>query len=297
MEETTGAFDVVRAHVDVPVVVRLHGPYFLNAAALDMPKDAYYRNRVAKERAAISRARGVTSPSLDTLNRVRREYGLELAQAEVIPNPAPAVSKDQLWRPQDADPNLILFVGRFDKHKGGDLVIQAFAKIAATRPAVRLAFIGPDWRLFSGSSESISYPEFLADQVPDAAIRNRIEYLGPKAASEIRPWRLRAGVTIVASRYENFPMTVVEAIAHGCPLVAARVGGIPEIVTNEKNGLLFEAGDTDDLARSVGKMLDHPDRAAEWASQAVRDAQSRFASHVIARQTADYYQRFLATTR
>jgi len=293
MEETTGAFDVVRAQVDVPVVVRLHGPYFLNAAALDMPKDAYYRNRVARERKAIFRARGITSPSADTLNRVRREYGLELSHAEVIPNPAPIVPRDQQWQPQGADRDLILFVGRFDKHKGGDIVIEAFVKVAATRPTVRLAFIGPDWRLHSGGSGSISISEFLADRVRDPAIRARIDYLGGKPAMEILPWRLRAGMTIVASRYENFPMTVVEAIAHGCPLVAARVGGIPEIVANEKNGLLFEAGDADDLARSMTIMLDNPDRAAEWARQGVRDAQSRFASHVIARQTADYYRRFL----
>lgn len=293
MEETLGAFELVRASVDVPIVARLHGPYFLNAAALSAPHDAYYHNRVVTEREALSRAKGITSPSADTLDRVRREYGLELAHAEVIPNPAPLVASDRRWNSQLTDRDLILFVGRFDRHKGGDLVIEAFAKIAASRPLVRLVFIGPDWGLRSGGPEGISLTEFLVDRVPDLSVRSRINYLGSMSADDIHAWRLRAGVTIVASRYESFAMTVVEAMAHGCPLVAARVGGIPEIITHEKNGLLFEPGSADDLAFRLKTLLDHPEQAARWAEQGARDVHSRFASRVIAELTADYYHRFL----
>jgi glycosyltransferase involved in cell wall biosynthesis len=292
MEETLGAFAVVNAHVEVPVVVRLHGPYFLTAAALSMPHDAYYHNRIARERAAIANAVGITSPAADTIDRVRREYGLELPHAEVIPNTAPVVPDDQQWCSEAADRNLILFVGRFDKHKGGDLAIEAFAKVAEARPAVRLAFIGPDVGLRSGGTQGVALPEFLAHQVPNLAVRERINYLGQLSPGEIRQWRLKACVTIVPSRYENFPMTVVEAMAHGCPLIAARAGGIPEIVRHEENGLLCEPGNADDLAHQLTTVLDHPEIAARWGEQGASEARARFASHVIAAQTLDYYQRF-----
>lgn len=293
MEETLGAFAVVNNHVDVPVVVRLHGPYFLTAAALSMPHDAYYHNRIARERTAIANALGVTSPAADTIEQVRRHYGLELPHAEVIPNTAPLVPEDQQWSSQSADRDLVLFVGRFDKHKGGDIAIEGFAKVAASRPSLRLAFVGPDWGLRSGGAQGVSLPEFLASRVPDLAVRSRIDCLGQMSPAEIRQWRLKACVTIVPSRYENFPMTVVEAMAHGSPLIAASAGGIPEIVRHEENGLLCEPGNADDLADRLITVLDHPERAALWGKQAAREARARFASHVIAAQTLDYYERYL----
>ena len=60
-----------------------------------------------------------------------------------------------------------------------------------------------------------------------------------------------AAVVVVGSRYDNFPVTVLEAMAVGCPLVAPRVGGIPEIVEDGVNGLLYEAGNPADMAAKL----------------------------------------------
>ena len=243
---------------------------------------------------AISRAAGITSPSADLLDRVRREYRLPLEHAEVIPNPAPSIPDDQQWNVRTADRDLILFVGRFDTHKGGDLVIEAFAKIAASRPSIRLAFIGPDRGLRDGNGNSVDFTAFLADRVSDLSICNRIQRLGEMRSTEIRKWRLRSALTIVASRYETFGMTVLEALAHGCPLVAARVGGIQEMINDRNNGLLFEPGNVDDLAQCLELMLDSPESAAQWGAQGAKDARTHYADHVVATKTMAFYERFLA---
>ncbi|MGB8330043.1 MAG: glycosyltransferase family 4 protein, partial [Polyangiales bacterium] len=219
---------------------------------------------------------------------------LDLPQAEVIPNPAPMVEVEQRWKLAECDPDLVLFVGRFDRHKGGDLVIDAFSRVASRRPGLKLVFIGPDRGLDGGVGGTLGLNEYVLDRVPDLSVRARIQHLGQLPPEEIKEWRKKARVTIVASRFEVFGMVVVEALAFGCPLIAANAGGIPEIVAHEENGLLFEKGDAADLAHWLQTMLDHPELSAELGSRGVLEMERRFSPDVIARRTRDYYERVIA---
>lgn len=294
MEESFGTAGIVGRRARVPLVVRLHGPWFLNGAALGAPRDESFHRRVAFEGKTIEHARALTSPSAELLKSVREEYELELAHAEVIHNPAPIVDEASRWRLDECDPNTILFVGRFDRHKGGDLVLEAFARVAPKRPELRLVFIGPDRGLEDGHGGRVSLRDYLDTAIPDLAIRGRVEHLGQVPATEIPSWRRRARVTIVASRFEVFPMVTLEAIAFGSPLVAARAGGIPEIVDHERTGFLFERGDPEDLAHWLDAMLDDPARSARLGEEAAKDAVVRFGPDAIARQMKSYYERVIA---
>jgi glycosyltransferase involved in cell wall biosynthesis len=294
MEESYGSARLVERRGRVPVVVRLHGPWFLTGPAVGEPQDASFRWRVAKERETISRAVALTSPSADLLDRVRREYGLALEHAEVIPNPAPSVEPAAAWTPAGADRDLLLFVGRFDRLKGGDLVVEAFAALAARRPSLRLAFVGPDRGFAEEGGRSVSLEAFVRERIPTESVRARISHVGQRPLSEVTAYRRRAAVTIVASRYESFALTALEALAHGCPLVAARAGGIPEVVVDGENGLLFEPGDAADLARRVAELLDAPGRAAACGERGAHDARTRFSAGQVALWTRAHYERVLA---
>lgn len=295
MDDAFGTADLVRRGIRVPLVVRLHGPWFLNGPALGAPQDGSYRRRVALEGKAIADARAITSPSADLLDRVRREYGFELAHGEVIPNPGPVVDKSARWSLSSCDPDLILFVGRFDRHKGGDLVIDAFSTIASNRPGLKLVFIGPDRGLKDGQGGSQGLQDYLVEHVPDLSVRSRIQHLGQMPATEIPKWRRKARVTIVASRFEVFGMVAVEALAFGCPLVAARAGALPEIVSHEENGFLFEKGSASALAHQLTTMLDQPELSAKLGQQGAEDAERRFRPAVVSRQMKQYYERVIAT--
>ena len=293
MDDSFGAAGLVAAAVDVPVVVRLHGPYFLTAVAMGARRDDAYRHRVEMERESTLAAPGLTAPSADLLDQVRQEYQCSLPHAEVIPNPAPVVAPSDLWRAEAVDPNLVLFVGRFDRHKGGDLVIDAFARLASERPEIRLAFIGPDHNYSTDDGRPQDLPRFLDERAFDKSMLARFEYLGRMPAADITAYRKKAAVTVVASRWENFPMTVLEALAHGCPLVAADTGGVPEIVEDGDNGLLFPAGDVDAMAAAIARMLDDCELAANCGRAAAATIQTGFSIDVVARQTRDYYERVL----
>ncbi len=143
MEESFGSASHVSKRARVPLVLRLHGPWFLNGTALGARRDDDFNRRVAIEGKTIVGAKAITSPSQDLLDRVRREYEIDVPHAEVIPNPGPVVHEGSRWKLASSDPDLLLFVGRFDRHKGGDLVIDAFCALAANRPRLKLVFTGP----------------------------------------------------------------------------------------------------------------------------------------------------------
>jgi len=289
MEETFGAAGYLKHFINIPVVVRLHGPWFLNGAALGVPQDESFHRRDAAERLCIRDAVGVTSPSRDVLEEVRRHYKVELAEAVVIPNASPKIPAQQQWTPATTDNNTILFVGRFDRHKGGDTMIDAFAIIAQACPDAKLMFVGPDNGVSTPFSSHVSIRDYIQTKLP-GPIQARVDVRGPMQSQDIEPLRRQARVTVIASRYENFGLALVEALAFGCPTVASRAGGSPEIVQDGKTGVLFAPGDSDDLAAKVIALYEDPARSAAYGLAAAHDMATRLDPDRIAEDTWAYYE-------
>jgi glycosyltransferase involved in cell wall biosynthesis len=294
IEESHGWSRWLQKALPIPVVVRIHGPWFVNGPLRGAVEDAKFRRQVRLEGRALAEARAITAPSLDIIERSRAYYGLPLEGAEVIPAPTEMVPPDRRWTPEGSEPESVVFVGRFDRHKGGDLVIDAFAEVARRRPGARLRFAGPDAGIFvddDGRGRTIL--EHVALRFPGGTSEGRVEWLGGRPASDLPEIRRRGAVVAVASRYDNFPLTVVEAMAMGCPLVAPRVGGIPEMVEDGVNGLLFEPGNAADLASKIGRLLEDRPTAEALGRRAGEDAALRYDPATLARRTEAFYRRVL----
>lgn len=289
MEESFGAAWLLQELIAVPVVVRLHGPWFVNGAALGLPVDARFRKRAAVERRCITEAAGLTSPSRDLLERVRREYDMALANAAVIPNSAPRIRSEQRWSLQGCNKKSILFVGRFDRHKGGDIVIDGFREVAEVLPDVTLTFVGPDRGFRDDAGNTLDIQSYIERRVPPA-VRARLHVRGPLPAEEIEKLRREAFVTVVASRYENFSLALLESLSFGCPTVASDVGGNVEILLTDTTGLLFAAGAPWALAAKILEMFRNPERAAQYGAQGAKDMANRLSPESVARATIDYYE-------
>lgn len=294
MEESFGWCGAVAAHCATPVVARLHGPHFLNGAMTEDTTTRTFRRRVRREGVAIARVAGVSAPSRDVLERTRVRYGHTLPDAEVIPNPLPSVPAAERWDPRTAEPNTLLFVGRFDRHKAGDVAIEAFARIRAVQPGARLIFAGVDTGVPDESGRVWRLREFVEDRLKDAADRAAVEYLGPQPPAAIRALRPRVAVTLVCSRWENFPYTLGEAMSFGCPVVATATGGLVELVSDGQNGLLARPDDPEDLARAALELLRDPARAAQLGARAAETSAERLSPAAVADQTLAFYRRVLA---
>lgn len=264
-------------------IIRLHGPWFLCIPALGIDRNALDNvKRVEWEGDAIRRCDGLSAPSRFALDAVRRRYEIELPGAAVIPNAMPLA--DEVWAKKRATPNSILFVGRFDRLKGADTVIEAYARLRAERPEVTLTFVGPD----RGFPDGTGIEDFVARTL-SPELRGGFTWTGSQTPEQITEMRPTHAVTVVASRYETFPMTVLEALAAGSPVVGSRAGGIPEAL-DWADDLLFEPGDAEGLAARVGALLDAPDRAAELGARGRVICEERYAPRAVAKATAEFHR-------
>ena len=286
MEESFGAVKYLLENISTPVVIKLHGPWFLNGEVLGVLKDNAFYDRVKAEGEAITAAAGVTAPSENVLNEVRKYYGVELPDAKVIHNPVEVVNDK--WSYKECIKNQILFVGRFDKHKGGDIVIKAFNLIAKKNKLATLIFVGPD-RGINIEGKKISIEDYINEEINDKDIRKRIQYYGQIASEEVDSLRNKSHITVMASRWENFANTVIEALAKGCPVIGTNSGGTPEIIKNNKTGLLVEVANPVELSEKISLLLADSELAIELGKNAAIDVENRFNPHKIVNETLDYY--------
>lgn len=153
---------------------------------------------------------------------------------EVLYNPCPKVN-----RRDDIREHNILFAGTIIPRKGYMDLIQAFAKIADKHK---------DWTVvFAGNGEI----EKAKDAVKKLNVDRQIKFLGWISGQEKEHAFQTASIYCLASDGEGFPMGVLDAWAYGIPCVVTPVGGIPDIVSDGKNGLVFPVGDIDALSKKL----------------------------------------------
>ena len=294
MEESFGITKDMSDRLPVPIVLRLHGPYFNvereGETAAERKRAEY---RIVQEGKAIRNATALSCPSKYTLDHAIDHYGGTNAKfAETIPNPIPAPDDAQVWQSEQADKNHILFVGRIDRAKGADIAIKAFAKLAETYPDLTMTIAGPDNGVVSPNGRRRYFQDHLDEYVP-AAFHDRLNFLGPVAFNDLVILRQQASVTIIPSRWENFPSTVGEAMGYGCPIVASRSFGIKEMIAHGKSGLLVKPRDVDALSTGIEQILNDPLGAAKMAAQARKDCIARYAAPAVAAQTVEFFERVI----
>ena len=165
--------------------------------------------------------------------------------------------------PQNGPPT-ILFVGRQFHRKGGDLLLRSFEKVKEVVPEARLIIIGPDEIGDSpGSREGVACLGFLDPDRPED--RKRLE----QAYSE-------ADVFCLPTRFEPFGIVFLEAMLYGLPCVGPDAWAVPEIIEEEKTGLLFPPDDGDALSERLIRLLTDPGRAKQLGEAGRKRAETYY---------------------
>jgi glycosyltransferase involved in cell wall biosynthesis len=260
MEESFGWCDDVANATGIPTVVKLHGPAFMSMVEEER-KTSFARAKMDKEGQALARVAVILAPSLYTLEETVKHYRLEPAVQRPVVNPMSMPTGAPLWNLEGCDARSILFVGRFDKLKGGDIVLEAFHKLLKTRPDLQLIFVGPDAGIPTEQGRLEHFEAYRARLFP-AEQAASVSFRGKLTPEEIYTLRAEAFVTVVASRWENQSYTALEAMLQGCPLVSTDAGGQAEIVAHGSTGLLARSGSVDDFHDKIESLLRDPQYAA-----------------------------------
>jgi glycosyltransferase involved in cell wall biosynthesis len=180
-------------------------------------------------------------------------------------------------------PFTVLFVGRFERRKGIDLLLDAIAPVIAANPSVRFVLAGPD-DLPDGSG-STHRARFEAAH-PDLVAAGSVRFTGPVDGDELAVLLGEADAAVLPSRFESFGLVYVEAMAAGLPVVALADSGAEEVVTAGVTGFLCPP-DPEGLAAAILALAADPVEAAELG----RRGRGRFEREFTVEAMAD---RFLA---
>jgi glycosyltransferase involved in cell wall biosynthesis len=173
-------------------------------------------------------------------------------------------------------PLKLLFVGRFDRQKGLDVLLRAMQRLPVDE--FRLTVIG------GAVNDTLGQPQLA-----------NVEYLGWIPHDGLGQYYAEADVLVMPSRWEGFALVPLEALSYGLPVVATRCCSMPEVVEHGKTGLLFDVDDDQELARLL-----HETSRQRWAlmgQTGKKQVEARFTNAKMQTVTLELYENVLARTR
>lgn len=195
-------------------------------------------------------------PRLPPVRRIRPGY---------TPLPAPA-APGSFARSAGIDGPFVLFVGRLASNKGLLELVDAFAPLAARDPDARLVIVGEDGGM---------RPRVEA-AVRRAGIADRVRITGFVADDRLLAAAFsEARLFVLPSAYEAYGLVILEALAQGTPVIASRIGGIPEILDDGRTGRLVAPGEPPALAQAIAELWDDPARARALGTAGQREVVPR----------------------
>ncbi len=158
--------------------------------------------------------------------------------------------------------NYALYLGRLSKEKGILNLLQAIEKIDEGK--LYIAGDGPE-------------KENIKEIIKEKKLENRVQMLGFLNKEQVKDIVRKCKFVVVPSIwYENCPYSVLETLAIGKPIVGSNIGGIPELVQNEKTGLLFEPNSVEDLSNKMKILFEDDERASQYGKHAKEFAKTEF---------------------
>jgi GalNAc-alpha-(1->4)-GalNAc-alpha-(1->3)-diNAcBac-PP-undecaprenol alpha-1,4-N-acetyl-D-galactosaminyltransferase len=251
-----------------------HRPDAVVAFTTDANVIALLATRGSKTPVVISERNQPDRPGLAAVHRLARRFTYRFADAvvvqtediaswmrarfrvpvHIVPNPV-RLPDSNSPRGAKGEP-LLIGVGRLTAQKGFDILIEAFARVAAKHP---------DWRLaIYGEGPARPQLEALRDAL---SLQGRVSL--PGLTRNVEPAYAEASLFALPSRFEGYPNALLEALAAGLPVIATSApGGASEILEDGKYGLLVAPGDAVALASALDRMMSDPTLRASYGAQA-----------------------------
>jgi glycosyltransferase involved in cell wall biosynthesis len=176
----------------------------------------------------------------------------------------------------------LLFAGVLVPRKNLEGLLNAFAQVRQAVPGARLIMVGPH--------PDPDYAQNVQDRVTSLALGDSVDIVGFVDNDRLRQEIATARAVVLFSREETAPTIIAQAMAAGKPVVATRVGGVPEMINDGENGFVVESEDETALAERMLTLLNDQDLCLRMGARGHELALCRFNSEAVARQTVQAYR-------
>ena len=260
-----------------PNVLTIHGNMRLIAAVNQARTFSWYWQAAQLEKFVLPRTDGVVCITRYTQAAVKY-----LARKTwVRPNAVDASFFD--IQPAPETPRIILFVGHVCHRKNQNAFIRALDSLADAKK-FKVVFLGVAQKTQPYGAEFLEL----------VAARPWCEFAGFADREKLKTWFQRASLLALPSLEDNCPMVVLEAMAARVPVLAAKVGGLPELVTEGETGLFCDPLDSASMRAGVSRLLEDVNLARTLAVTAKAEAKAKYHPLVIAREHVAIYREVLA---
>ena len=172
----------------------------------------------------------------------------------------------------------VLFVGRLTKAKGVDILIKAINILKEKyRKEIKAVIVG------KGDLE-----EELKELVKELGIEKEVEFLGVR--KDIEKLMKSTKLFVLSSRWEGLPLTILEAMSSGAGIIATKVGGIPEIIQNGKEGILISPEDSETLAGAIAELLKDRELRVKLGINAYKKVKEKYSIEVYSKNILELYK-------
>ncbi|WGM88673.1 MAG: glycosyltransferase [Candidatus Bathyarchaeum tardum] len=260
----------LKDHLEIPMVHNSHSLGRVKYEVLKYDKPVYADMRLLEEELILKHSNAIIASTPQEVKNILDLYDVTGENIELIRTGVDS----QLFRPIDKKTalketgidfkNIILFVGRITKAKGLRILVKAFAQVKQEfNEEIKLIVIGGDVSGDMHSEEESKEKKYLKRLIKKLNLTEDVLFLGP-INRELLPYMYSiADVCAVPSLYESFGLVAVEAMSCGTPVIASKVGGLAHTVRDGYSGLHFLPGRSDQLAKSILKILTDCEKTKE----------------------------------
>lgn len=211
--------------------------------------------------------------SQDTKAVLKKQYDLTDTKLTYIPN---GVTEHDIHPFITKTHKQILYVGRIDKRKGVEFLLKSMKIITSIDPTIKLAIVGE-------GKDREALEKFCRKHALS------VKFYGFVPDEKLIDLYTNSSIQIVPSLFEGFGISVLEGMARGLPVIGTRVDGIKSIISHEKNGMLVEYGNEQELANAVLFLLNDPALQKQLVTNAFQEL-TNYKWNDIYHQTLSVYE-------
>ena len=189
------------------------------------------------------------------------------------------------------DSFVVLFVGRVAPVKGLEYLIKA-ANLLKDQP-IKFLIVGPFKYMFHEGNSISNYAKLLLNLVRKYDLQKRVIFTDAVPRSDLPKFYAACDVFVLPSVYEAMGMVLVEAMSAGKPLIGSKVGGIPEIIKEGKNGLLFEPMNFKKLAEMILILMEDEKLRSKMGKSSRKMAEDFFSWENISKKVYKIYKNII----
>ncbi len=196
------------------------------------------------------------------------------------------------------DQPVLLFVGNLNWRKGIHILLEALASVVKKTPEVRLLMVlnipieKYESEDLSGARDEMGLMHKVKNDIKVLGLAENVVPLGimPDLAGVISASDFLVAPFTGTTGVADYPISTLEAMACGKPVIATRVGGLPEVISDRKNGLLVSPGNPQELADAILYLLEHREEAQKMGMEGARRVAEEFSTEVVVNKMERIYK-------